>query len=76
MVWMVKMRAEPVFKLGVSSFAIAEILFLGYLLLVALEEYDGMFVETAGLTMAAIAVALGIGALLFLLIEVFRWKPS
>jgi hypothetical protein len=76
MVWMVKMRAEPVFKLDVSSFAIAEILFLGYLLLVALEEYDGMFVETAGLTMAAIAVALGIGALLFLLIEVFRWKPS
>jgi len=76
MAQMVKMRNEPVFKFGVSSFIVAEICFLGFMLFLAYEEYDGTFVETAGFTMVTIAVAFGLAALVFSLSQVFKWKPS
>ena len=73
---MVKMRTEPIFKLGVSSALIAEICFLGLMLFIALEEYDGTFIETAGFSMVTLSVAFGLAALLFTLFQLFKWKPS
>jgi hypothetical protein len=70
------MRTEPVFKLGISSFLIAEICLLGLMLFWAFEEYDGTFVETAGFSMVSLSVAFGIAALLFTLFQLLRWKPS
>ena len=74
--WVAKVRTELVFKLGVSSFLVVEICFLGLMLFWAYAEYDGTFVETAGFTMVTIAVAFGLAALMWSLFQVFKWKPS
>ncbi|HLN46587.1 MAG TPA: hypothetical protein VK209_12850 [Candidatus Sulfotelmatobacter sp.] len=67
---------NKLFKLGVSAFIIAEICFLGGLLSVVIEEYDPIFIETAGLIMIAYSIIVGIGVLLFALHQLHKWNPN
>jgi hypothetical protein len=64
------------FKLAISSFIILEVCFLGAMLYTAWEEYDPIFVETAGIAMVTFSIVLGIGALLWELQEIIKWKPN
>ncbi len=70
------MQSELAFKFGTASGIFAEILLLGATLFVVLEEYEGTLGHMAGLPMVVLAVSLGIGALLFSLYHIIKWKPS
>lgn len=70
------MPGKTAFKLGVSAFIIIEICFLGGLLAIVVEEYDPIFVETAGLVMVTYSIILGIGVLLFALHQLIKWNPT
>lgn len=67
---------NKIFKLSVSTFIVAEICFLGGLLFVVIDEYDPVFVETAGLIMITYSIILGIGVLLFALHQLYKWNPN
>jgi hypothetical protein len=64
------------FKLAISLFIIVEVCFLGGLLYTVWEEYDPIFVESAGIAMITFSIVLGIGALLYEFHQIIKWKPN
>jgi hypothetical protein len=64
------------FKWAISIFIIVGVCFLGALLYSVWEEYDPIFAESVGITMITFSIVLGIGALLWELHEIIKWKPN
>ena len=70
------MNPDVVFKSGVSSFLIAEIILLWGIMYTAVLEYEGAHIETMGFVISFVAAGVGSAALLWTLYQLLKWKST